>query len=66
MAYGELEQRCNVNDIWNTVKDKPWKQKRRSAYSNYLKKAKHKKERRKVKFNIECFPAYNKFHGYEF
>lgn len=63
MAYGGVEQRCTIG---NTNSNKPWRRKRRSGYSKYLKVAKHRSERLKAKREPECVVSYNRYFGYEF
>lgn len=60
MAYGKVEQRCPP-----CKSDKPWQKKGRSKYARWIKIAKHKVERRRVKADIECGPQYNRYGGYE-
>ena len=60
MSYGRSEQRCK---LWPPKKH--WQHKRSSKYSKYIKKAKHRVERYRIKQDIECFDEYNRYDGYE-
>ena len=51
---------------WFFRPDKPWQRKSRSAYGKYLKKCIVRSERRRVQQDIECFPEYKRYEGYEF
>jgi len=42
-----------------------WRQPRRSAYTSYLKLAKHRRERRRAKLDVECIPQYRRYKGWE-
>ncbi len=53
-------------ELWKR-KTKPWKIIRKhNNYTKFLKKAKHRVERHKMKRDLEYYPSYNKYRGWEY
>ena len=65
MAY-TAEQTEHIESCIFHNPDKPWKIRSRSGYRGYIKKALHRRERQRLRDNIECPPEYKKYDGWEY
>lgn len=63
MAIGRQNQLENSMTWWIKNHDIPWRVPSRSLRS--VKKLKHRRERQRVRLNVECFAEYNRYYGYE-
>lgn len=54
IGFGEKESRI----------DKQRKGRKATKNKRYVKTIKHRAERRRVQEDIDCMPAYNRYHGY--
>lgn len=63
MAYGKVSQLENKLTWQMTKCQKPWKTPSKSA--KYYKKAKHRRERQRVRINPEAPTEYGKYCGWE-
>jgi hypothetical protein len=63
MAFGRCNQLENRLTLEMVRHKKPWKIPSKSV--KFYKKWKHRRERQRVRANIECWPEYGKYYDYE-
>jgi hypothetical protein len=65
MSYGAVEQIGPPFAHGHIPMDKPWRKVSRNGYKTAMKNSLHRRERQRSRLNVECFPQYRKFRGWE-
>jgi len=66
MAYSAEQLASCRSSLFYGDPDKPWKIRNRSTGRKFLKKALHRRERQRVRNDIDCLPEYKRYEGYEY
>ena len=65
MAYG-AEQLEDINSCIFNNSNKPWMRRSRSGSRTFNKKARNRRERQRVRLNVECQPEHKRYFGWEY